>query len=283
MEPTGDWAEMTFHDGFAGDSYYEWIGANYYTQPGNGIMTYVIEIHEEGRYELRFHNRHEHSDHTMENDCWVRMDGGTWYKLYSNGSGTVAQWNWNSEVRAQRPPLRRGLGPDGRSTRVRGVRALPRVHDRSVQLLQGRPGGRARREHASVPVEAGRQLLHGGDELDRVRGRPRGGRQHLGRGRGPDLRGATDAGHDRRSCTTVPRRRRSRSGTGRDALADRFAGSTPRWPRAACSSAGSTSSRRGPGISPGTPPSTSRSGTATQRPGAGAFNLSNGLHLNLLP
>ncbi len=41
-------------------------------------------------------NRHEHPDSTLENDVWVRMDGGTWFKLFSNGSGTVGQWNWNS-------------------------------------------------------------------------------------------------------------------------------------------------------------------------------------------
>jgi len=96
VPPTGDWVVESAFPGYTGDHYYKWNGPNYYTQPGNGVLTYDIEVHEEGRYELRIHNRHEHPDSTLENDCWVRMDGGPWIKLYSNGGGTVGQWNWKS-------------------------------------------------------------------------------------------------------------------------------------------------------------------------------------------
>lgn len=96
VPPAGNWIVQTTYPGYAGESYYRWNGPNHFNQPGNGVLTYEIEVHVEGRYELRIHNRHEHPDSTLENDCWVRMDGGPWIKLYSNGSGTVAQWNWKS-------------------------------------------------------------------------------------------------------------------------------------------------------------------------------------------
>ncbi|MFT5052165.1 MAG: hypothetical protein ACI8QZ_003597 [Chlamydiales bacterium] len=93
---TGAWTVETQFAGFTGSSYYRWSGPNHFSQPGNGILSYAVEVHEAGRFELRIHNRHENSDSTEENDCWVRMDGGSWIKLYSNGSGTVSNWNWKS-------------------------------------------------------------------------------------------------------------------------------------------------------------------------------------------
>jgi len=96
VSPTGNWSVETNFAGYTGGSYYRWTGPNHFNQPGNGIMTYPIEVHEAGHYQLRIHNRHEDPDHTEENDCWVRMDGGSWIKLYSNGSGTVSNWNWKS-------------------------------------------------------------------------------------------------------------------------------------------------------------------------------------------
>jgi len=96
VAPAGDWVVETTFPGYAGEHYYRWNGPNHFSDPGHGRLVYEIEVHSAGRYELRIHNRHEHADSTLENDCWVRMDGGPWIKLYSNGSGSVGQWNWKS-------------------------------------------------------------------------------------------------------------------------------------------------------------------------------------------
>lgn len=94
--PVGAWVAETTYPGFAGDSYYRWNGPNNFNNPGAGIMSYEFEVHDADQYKLLIHNRHQHPDDTEENDVWVRMDGGTWIKCFSNGAGTVAQWNWNT-------------------------------------------------------------------------------------------------------------------------------------------------------------------------------------------
>ncbi len=94
--PAGNWAEETVFTGFTFQSYYRWNGPDHFSSPGNGTVGYRIYVGQPGKWELSVRNRHEHADSTLENDVWVRMDGGTWFKLFSNGSGTVGQWNWNS-------------------------------------------------------------------------------------------------------------------------------------------------------------------------------------------
>jgi hypothetical protein len=91
----GAWVEETGIAGYTGESYYRWNGGNLFGSPGNGILTYQIEIQTEGNYRFRIRNRHDHAQSDKENDVWVRMDFGTWYKCFSNGgSGNVGKWNW---------------------------------------------------------------------------------------------------------------------------------------------------------------------------------------------
>lgn len=94
--PAGDWVEETGFTGFTFQSYYRWNGPDHFNSPGKGTIGYRLDVRQSGKWELSLRNRHEHADSTLENDVWVRMDGGTWFKLFSNGSGTVGQWNWNS-------------------------------------------------------------------------------------------------------------------------------------------------------------------------------------------
>ncbi len=92
------WTEESSLAGFAGTSYYRWTGPNHFSTPGHGILAYDIEITTPGDYRLLLHNRHDHPQIDQENDVWVRMDGGPWFKLYSNnGNSTVGVWNWHSK------------------------------------------------------------------------------------------------------------------------------------------------------------------------------------------
>jgi len=88
--PSGDWVEETTYNGFTGSSYFSWGGSNQYNNPGKGVLSYTLNITTPGDYELRLHNHHNHPDSTLENDCWTRMDGGTWVKTYSGQTN----WNW---------------------------------------------------------------------------------------------------------------------------------------------------------------------------------------------
>ena len=91
---TGDWVEETSKDDFSGDSYYRWDGPDLFHSPGHGKLSWTFEIYEEGEYRLRIRNLHDDGDSTMENDCFVRMDGGEWIKVFSGHD--FPTWNWET-------------------------------------------------------------------------------------------------------------------------------------------------------------------------------------------
>ena len=91
------WGAASSVPGYTGNSYYHWYGNDFFNQPGMGLLTYEIEITNAGNYFLSLYNYHDDPAPDQANDCWVRMDGGTWYKVFSNlGSQTVGVWNWSS-------------------------------------------------------------------------------------------------------------------------------------------------------------------------------------------
>ena len=90
----GDWVEESSEAGFSGDSYYRWNGPDLFHSPGHGILSWTFEVFEEGEYKLRIHNLHDDNDSTAENDCWVRMDGGPWIKVFSGHD--FPTWNWET-------------------------------------------------------------------------------------------------------------------------------------------------------------------------------------------
>ena len=87
------WKKETELKGFTGDSYYTWRGPNSYRGAGGGTMEFQIIITKPGDYFLNIHNRHEHKDHTLENDCYTQMDDGRWVKTFSSKR---AVWFWQS-------------------------------------------------------------------------------------------------------------------------------------------------------------------------------------------
>lgn len=92
----GGWSEETSASGFTFQSYYRWDGGDLFGTPGVDILRYRVNLKQAGEWFLALRNRHDHPDDTEENDVWVRADGGTWFKLFSNGPGTVGAWNWDS-------------------------------------------------------------------------------------------------------------------------------------------------------------------------------------------
>jgi hypothetical protein len=99
VPPATNWTPSTLLPGFTGTSYYRWDGPDLYTSPGSGILLYDFEIEVAGNYLFYIHNRHEDPQPDLENDVWVRVDGGSWDKVYSNyGTASVGVWNWYSYV-----------------------------------------------------------------------------------------------------------------------------------------------------------------------------------------
>ena len=93
IQPGSLWAVESALPGFTGDAYYRWTGANQFNNMGIGILTYPIEIHTPGTYRIKIHNRHNNPSSDLENDCWMRVDGGNWEKFASN-AGITNAWNW---------------------------------------------------------------------------------------------------------------------------------------------------------------------------------------------
>ena len=101
MESTphfGNWAEETIDTGFTFESYYRWDGPDLFGTPGVDKLAYRVHLSVAGEWFLSLRNRHDDPDDTMENDTWIRVDGGTWYKLFSNSPGSVGQWIWQSRL-----------------------------------------------------------------------------------------------------------------------------------------------------------------------------------------
>jgi hypothetical protein len=104
---TGQWVKETTWLGFTGQGYYRWNGYNKFTTPGVAALSYDFVVTTPGRFSLSIHNRHNHPDPGQENDCWVRIDGGAWVKMYSNqGLASVAAWNWHTLAEIGIPPHR---------------------------------------------------------------------------------------------------------------------------------------------------------------------------------
>ncbi len=92
----GDWTNSTSTPGFVGDSYIIWDGPNLFNSPGQGVFGFDFEVPDGGTWLVNIRNRHEDPDPTEANDVWMRMDGGSWTKTFSNQAGSVGAWTWES-------------------------------------------------------------------------------------------------------------------------------------------------------------------------------------------
>lgn len=135
--PAGGWVEETQFAGYAGTSYFRWNGGDQFNSPGNGTLTYTLNITTPGDYQLRLHNHHNDPDTTMENDCWTRMDGSTWVKTYSGQNN----WNWLSRFEysnGTKEPAHYNLSAGLHTFQISGRSQNFRI-DRAHFFLSGNP------------------------------------------------------------------------------------------------------------------------------------------------
>ncbi|MEM9475977.1 MAG: Ig-like domain-containing protein [Pseudomonadota bacterium] len=93
-------------NGHSGDGYLHWNGPNLYGKPGSGALSYEFEVSEDGNYKLGLLGSRpkngEASD--LNNDFWVRMDGGPWKKVFYSGQRETWNWGEKFDVNHQKSP-----------------------------------------------------------------------------------------------------------------------------------------------------------------------------------
>ncbi len=141
MPAIGFWVEETTHAGFTGSSYYRWDGPNSHSSaPGQGRLRYRFQVNAAGNYRVSIHNRHNAPQADQENDCWARMNGGSWKKIYSNqGSSTVKKWNWHSNFDPDHVGANYNLSPGVNELEITG-RSSNFMIDRIHVYRAGLPG-----------------------------------------------------------------------------------------------------------------------------------------------
>lgn len=71
-------------------------GAGYIADTGGGSsLTVWLVVPHGGRYRIALRNRHDHPDHTLENDCWLSVNGSTPTKTFSS---IRAAWTWQTRL-----------------------------------------------------------------------------------------------------------------------------------------------------------------------------------------
>lgn len=97
MPPAASRAFETEKAGHTGIGYYAWRGPDHFSTPGNGILEYKFNADQGGVYEMDIRNRRYKGGRTIaddqENDVWVRVDGGSWNKVYSNTPFDQRDWS----------------------------------------------------------------------------------------------------------------------------------------------------------------------------------------------
>lgn len=97
------WTSAQSWNGFTGTSYYLCDKAT--ISSPNGVMEVKIFINNPGTYFFNLRNRHDHADKTEENDCFTKMDNGSWVKTFSHTRG---EWTWDTghddHVKFTQPP-----------------------------------------------------------------------------------------------------------------------------------------------------------------------------------
>lgn len=96
LSTSGAWVIENSIPGFVGSGYIRWNGPDYFGTPGNGVFKVDLQVSQPGEYFLNLRNLHNNPQSDLENDVWVRVNGGSWIKVFSwdNSQG----WNCASSM-----------------------------------------------------------------------------------------------------------------------------------------------------------------------------------------
>ena len=148
QSPAGDWVfeADSNRPGFSGAGYFRWNGPNLFSTPGRGVMTYKVFIANPGTYQVRIHNRHDNSDPSEENDCWIRVNCSSWIKAYSNNGRNSRVWNWHFRFDPGHGPVQYPMNRGVNEIQISG-RSSRFMIDRIHVFRQSFPG-----ENLSLPA-----------------------------------------------------------------------------------------------------------------------------------
>jgi hypothetical protein len=109
----GSWVLETLQTGYSGTGYYIWRGPSRYAESaaGDGILRYDFTVPTAGDYAIEVRAMRHLAGRTLtpahtgasdannvrsdeENDVWIRVNRGTWTKLYGGGSLPWGEWGW---------------------------------------------------------------------------------------------------------------------------------------------------------------------------------------------
>lgn len=90
------WITENTISGFTGNGYIKYNGPDYFTAPGNALIEYKLNISTPGRYNISLRSNKMNPDASEDNDVWMKVDNGTWYKTY-NGNPDINKWVWNTQ------------------------------------------------------------------------------------------------------------------------------------------------------------------------------------------
>ncbi|MCW5515552.1 DUF5060 domain-containing protein [Muriicola sp. Z0-33] len=81
------WTHKSDIAGYSGNGYIEWEGEDYFTNPGNGLITATIDIKEAGVYKFQWRNKVGLGTNSTEsNDSWLRFpDASEFYGQKNSG------------------------------------------------------------------------------------------------------------------------------------------------------------------------------------------------------
>ncbi len=167
---TGSWGFLNDRPGFSGSGFYRWNGPNLFSSPGQGVLTYRIWVEQAGTYQVRIHNRHDNSDSSEENDCWMRVNGGGWTKTYSNQNNNSFVWNWHFRFDPGHGAVQYRFDAGLNTIQISG-RSHGFMIDRLTVFPWGAPGGEdvntpVTRTMGFRPVIGTTFTLHAGDPTD---------------------------------------------------------------------------------------------------------------------
>lgn len=94
VSPVGDWRLQTSEAGFTGTGYYNWTGADHFTEgdTGHGVLRYPIKITRAGDYTLILRSNKCCGPVDQYNDLWVSVNGSTPMKMFKEGTSEGFDW-----------------------------------------------------------------------------------------------------------------------------------------------------------------------------------------------
>lgn len=90
----GGWSREA-QAGSTGNGYLRWVGADFFSFPGNGVIEYKVKVTNPGTYSLIMRSNKKHPEADKANDLFIKIDNGPWIKT-ANTHNEINTWVWST-------------------------------------------------------------------------------------------------------------------------------------------------------------------------------------------